>query len=106
MKDRVLRLGSYMGATLLLPLAASARTFSEMVNGTIVPLGDQVITLLYALAFVFFLFGIVRYVFAGSEETRQKGKQHIMWGIIGLVVLFLVWGFVRLLMNVLTDWSA
>lgn len=106
MKTYLARLGFLAAAAVLtLPLEASAKSFKEIVNDTIVPLGDTLVTLLYGFAFVFFLFGVVRYVFAGGEETRQKGKQHIMWGIIGLAVLFMVWGFVRILLNLLTEWS-
>ncbi|HEY0010436.1 MAG TPA: pilin [Candidatus Paceibacterota bacterium] len=81
-------------------------SFKDIVNTSLVPLGDLVVTLLYALAFLFFLFGVVRYFFADGEEARTKGKQHIFWGIIGLVVLFGVWGLVKALLSVLTSWTS
>jgi succinate dehydrogenase/fumarate reductase cytochrome b subunit len=97
-----------VATAVLMPYPAhAAKTFNEIVNDSIVPLGDLIVTLLYAVAFLFFLFGIMRYFFASTnEEARAKGKQHMMWGVIGLVVLFSVWGLVRILLNVLKDWSA
>jgi hypothetical protein len=93
--------------TALIPQQAhAARTFAQIVNDSIVPLGDLVITLLYGVATILFLSGVLRYFFLsgqGAEEARQKGKQHMFWGIIGLVVLFSVWGLVRILLNLLTD---
>ena len=65
-------------------------TFADIVNKQIVPLGDAVVGLLYAVAFILFLIGMVRFFFMEGEEGRAKGKQLAFWGIIGLVVLFAV----------------
>lgn len=89
-------------AAFLLPLLASAKSLKELVNEDIVPLGDTIISLFFALAFVFFLVGVARYFFSGQdEEARDKGKQFALWGLIGLVVMFSVWGFVKLLLSIL-----
>ncbi len=88
-----------------LPLAAQASTFAEIVNGQIVPLGNAVIALLYALAFIAFLIGLVRLFFSSNEEARQNGRQFAIWGIVGLFVLFAVWGLVRVLLGVLTSFN-
>lgn len=75
-------------------------TFADIVNQGIVPFVDGiVIPMLYAFAFLFFLFGIFKFFFTGGEENREKGKQFAIWGIIGLVVLFSVWSMVRLLLT-------
>lgn len=95
-------------AAVLVPQSAHARTFAQIVDQVFVPTGDLIITLLYGVAFIFFLFGMFRYFFVSgeaAEEARTKGKQHMLWGIIGLVVLFSVWGLVRILLNLLTEWS-
>ena len=74
-------------------------TFKELVEGTIVPIVDgAVMPLLYALAFIMFLIGIVRYFFFGGEEAREKGKQLIVWGLVGFAVIFSLWGIVKLLL--------
>ena len=73
-------------------LTASMVTF---VNGSLVPL-------FYALAFLMFLVGMVRYFFLEQgEEGREKGKNLMLWGLIGFVVMFSVWGIVRLLLTAL-----
>lgn len=48
-----------------------------------------IITLLTLAAFVLFLWGLVQFI-AGSddEEKRRTGQQHMIWGIIGLVIIF------------------
>ena len=77
-------------------------SFESFVNGKIVPLVDgAIVPLMYALAFLFFLFGVARYFFADGEENREKGKKFAFWGIIAFVVLFSVWGIVKLLLSVI-----
>jgi uncharacterized membrane protein YjfL (UPF0719 family) len=77
-------------------------TFAQIVNGTILPIFDKgIIPMLYALAFLFFLFGIARLFFAEGEESREKGKKFALWGVVGFVVLFSVWGLVKLLLGVI-----
>ena len=37
----------------------------------------------------------------GGEEGREKGKKTILYGLIGMVVLFGVWGLVNILLSIL-----
>lgn len=77
-------------------------TFAQLVQQIVVLVDGTVVPLIYALAFILFLIGIVRYFFMGdSDEARAKGKQFMLWSIIGFVVLFSVWGIVRLLLTIL-----
>jgi len=73
-------------------------TFATVVNNFISFVNNSVIPLLFALAFLFFLAGLVRYFFSGGDENRQKGREFALWGMIGLVVLFGVWAIVNLLL--------
>ena len=94
-------------AGLSLPLTTQAsQTFADIVYGKFVPIGNAVVGLLYAIAFILFLIGMVRFFFTGGEENLAKGKQFAFWGIIGFVVLFGVWGLVNVLLHVLTDISS
>jgi len=47
--------------------------------------------------------GVVNYFFFSkdNETKRTEGRQFIFWGILGMVVLFSVWGFVNLLLSTL-----
>jgi hypothetical protein len=51
----------------------------------IVPL----VTVIALAAFVLFIWGVVEYVRnADNDEARKTGTQHIMYGLIGLVIIF------------------
>ena len=73
-------------------------TFADFVNTKVVGfVDDAIIPLLFALAFLAFLTGVLRYFFFEGEENKQKGRQFALWGMIGLVVMFGVWGIVKLI---------
>ncbi len=59
-----------------------------------------VVPLIFALAIVMFVWGVVRYVIgADDEKERERGKQFMIWGIIALAVMVSVWGLVHLVTN-------
>ncbi len=72
-------------------LQGYATSIIDTINGLIVP------TLL-AVAFLFFIWGVVNYfVFgAANDKKREEGRNFILWSIIGFVVIFSVWGLVGL----------
>ena len=60
-------------------------------------INKSVIPLIIALAMVAFIWGVVQYVINSDEEAKKaKGKQFMIWGIIGLTVMVGVWGLVRI----------
>lgn len=48
-----------------------------------------IITLLALGAFVLFAWGVMQFIArSDDEEKRKEGQQHMIWGIIGLVIIF------------------
>jgi len=82
-------------------IQASGQTFAGLVNSLVSFADTSIIPLLFALGFIFFLIGMVRFFFSQSEENREKGRQFALWGLIALVVLFSVWGIVNVLVDTL-----
>lgn len=72
-------------------------------TGIVGLLNSVIVPIIFAFAFASFLWGVVNYFFLhGSEESkREEGRKFIFWGIIGMVVLFGVWGFVSLMLSTL-----
>ncbi|MBU6214932.1 hypothetical protein KGM48_03820 [Patescibacteria group bacterium] len=67
-----------------------ASTIIYIINSVLVPL-------LFAIAFIMFLYGIARaYIFShGDSEEVKKGHTLVLWGIIGFVVMISLWGLVN-----------
>lgn len=82
-------------------------TFAQFIGsgttGIIGVLSTVVVPLIIALAFVFFVWSVLNYfLFHSADETeRTKGRQFVLWSVLGLVALFSVWGFVNIMLSTL-----
>lgn len=100
--------------TVFLPITAFAATCLEtyrsasggkLLLGTLLnyiacTIGSSIIPLIFALAMATFIWGVVQYVINNDDESKKtKGKQFMIWGIIGLAVMVSVWGLVGILGN-------
>lgn len=57
---------------------------------------NPVITLGFVIATIIFFYGIVQFIWSADDDTkRETGKKSIIWGIVGLVVMFSVYGIIR-----------
>ena len=59
------------------------------------------VPLVFALAFIAFLWGVYTYFIAGAanEEQRETGRKFVMWSIIGFVIMLSLGGIIMVLQN-------
>jgi hypothetical protein len=77
------------------PIAQLLGQFIYFINLVLVPA-------LFALAFIVFLWGVYLYFFNTGDkpaDERKKGRNFIIYGIVGFFVMVSVWGLVGLLVN-------
>ena len=58
-----------------------------------------IVPILIALGVIIFIWGVLTYVIASDEEAKSRGRDKIIFGIIGLAVIIGLWGLVRILTN-------
>lgn len=58
---------------------------------------NAIIPLIFALAFLFFLWGIFKFMRASDAKSKQESQKLIWWGLIGLFVMVSVWGIIKIL---------
>lgn len=69
----------------------------DVINGTIIP-G------IFTLAFLAFLWGVSRYIFAGEgKDDIEKGRQIMIWGIIIIAIMMSLWGILRVFKYTITN---
>lgn len=74
-----------------------AQKFIVGVNNAIV---NPLIGLLFTVAFVIFLWGAVNFIFnSGDTEAQKKGKQHMIWGVVGMFIMVSVVAILRIVLN-------
>ena len=61
---------------------------------------NPLIALLFALALMFFLYGVFEFLAnSDNEEKKTKGKSHMIWGIIGITIMMGVWTILNIILN-------
>jgi len=63
---------------------------------------NVIMPIIIALALLYFLWGVLRYMMASGDEGKRKEAQSVMlFGIIALFVMVSVWGLVSFLASTL-----
>ncbi len=55
---------------------------------------DLLIPIIFALALIFFFYGLAQFIRSVSDKTIQEGKNKMIWGIIALFVMISIWGII------------
>ena len=92
--------GLTIGGGLLPFISLAAANDINNILHNVVDTLNIVIKIIFALATVVFGWGIVQYISAGGNDEKLKaGRQHMLWGIIGMAVMMAVWGLAKILAN-------
>ncbi|MDP1689854.1 MAG: hypothetical protein Q8L52_01480 [bacterium] len=88
-------------AAFALPLVSFAQVSTVSDAGTFIisTINNVLVPVLFAIAFIVFLWGAfdVFILGANSEEVKEKGKNLMLWGLIGFFVMVSIWGLVNIL---------
>lgn len=93
-----------IGIASALPLLAFAQQVSDVqdLGRLVIDLINNVaVPVIFAIAFIVFIWGVFLYFIAGGqdEEKRDKGKNLMLWGLIGFFIMVSVWGLVNILVG-------
>ena len=72
------------------------------IGGIICKIGELlnlVVPILMVIAVIYFVWGVITFVVAGDEEAKTAGRDKMIYGIIGLVVIVAMWGLVRIVVS-------
>ncbi len=63
---------------------------------------NPLITLIFALAIVYFLYGVVEFLMnQDNDEKKTTGKSHMLWGVIGLTIMIGVITIMNMILDTL-----
>ncbi len=76
-----------------MPRASAIITLMDSFHAFVTKVQDQIInpaiTVLALLAFILFAYGVFEFIRgADNEEKRKTGQQHLIYGLVGLTILF------------------
>ncbi len=98
-KAPTLTLGTLAAFALPLVSFAAVNNISDAGSFIINTINNVLVPVLFAVAFIVFLWGAFDTFILGAnnEEVKEKGKNLMLWGLIGFFVMVSVWGLVNIL---------
>ncbi len=63
---------------------------------------NPLILLAFALSFAYFTYGVVKFLsvdVADKSTARAEARNSIMWGIVGMVIMFSVYGIIKFVLG-------
>ena len=89
--------------TFLFPLISSAQVIDSATSGAayvINLINNVAVPLLFAVAFIVFIYGVFKYfISGGGEKGKKEGLNLVFYGIIGFFIMVSVWGLVHILIG-------
>jgi len=60
---------------------------------------NPLLLLFFAAGVLVFLWGVVEFIWglSSESETRENGKRHMLWGLVGVFVMTAAWAIVKLI---------
>lgn len=78
-------------------LAEPTPAVANFMNKVIEAILNPLIGLLFSVAVVYFLWGL--FVFIKEQDNadaQEEGKRHMLWGIVGIFLMFAVYGILEI----------
>jgi len=61
---------------------------------------NPVIYLMFSVALLVFIYGIYKFIGnASDEKAREQGKQSIVWGLVGMLIMVSVFGIIKFILG-------
>lgn len=87
----------------LSPMIAFAQTSPitdvNSLSTKLINLGNLFTYLLMAVAVIYIIWNVVRYLIASGEDEKKGAAMKFVWGIVGLFLIISIWGIVNILLN-------
>ena len=64
---------------------------------------NPAILLLFGLALVIFLYGLVEFFWSGDKLDPKLGRDKIIWGLVGMAIMASVYGFLNVIVNTINQ---
>lgn len=71
---------------------------TALLNNILRYIVNPAILLLFSLGFAVFMYGMLEFMWnLNSGEASDKGKQHMIWGVVGMFLMISAYGIIALI---------
>lgn len=72
----------------------------QLVDKIVLEIVNPIVAVLFTLAVVVFFWGLIEFIYkAGDASGREIGKQHMVWGLVGIFIMMSAYGILKLFTN-------
>lgn len=68
---------------------------------------NPALAVLFSAGLLVFVFGIVEFFFEldvrGNQSAKEKGKEHMLWGLVGMFVMASAFSIIALIQNTIAS---
>lgn len=90
-----------VAATAASSCTESASNFAGCLSKVII---NPILALLFALALMIFIYGIVQFMWGLTSEAgkKEEGRKHMLWGIVGMFIMVAAYAILQILASSLS----
>lgn len=74
-----------------------AQAAGNLIDRLVTYIIDPIILVIFAAGFFLFVWGLVQFIYKLDEGAQTSGKQHMLWGIVGMLIMVSVYGIITLI---------
>jgi hypothetical protein len=83
------------------PAQAASGSGLAYLDGVLAKIADKIVNPLiraiFALAMIWFFWGVLQFIRgAGDESARSIGKQHMIWGVVGMAIMVSAFAIIQI----------
>ena len=79
---------------------------SQLISKFVTLIVNPTILLLFSAGFMLFLWGLVMFIFKlDSGGDHKEGKDHMLWGLAGMLVMVCVYGIIALIISTINNFG-
>lgn len=73
---------------------------TELLDRIVTYVIDPAVKVVFTLGLFFFLWGFIEFLWHLKDgKVNDDGKNHMIWGLVGMVIMVSVYGIISLIMN-------
>lgn len=62
---------------------------------------SYILPIIIAIGVIYFIWNMIAYVVSGNDDAKAQAKQRIGYGVLGLVLIFGIWGIIEIVVGLL-----
>lgn len=83
----------------MFPIDAAGKG-SALLDRIVTHLLDPVVKVVFTLGLLMFFVGLVQFLWGLKDgKVDQAGKDHMVWGMVGMLIMVSVYGIIAIIMN-------